>query len=297
VNDYKKYLKPETIAQLKKIELKARLVVEGFITGLHRSPYHGFSVEFAEHRQYQPGDEVKHIDWKVFGRTDKYFIKQFEEETNLRCVIAVDKSASMKFASKGNISKFEYSIYLAAALSYMLIKQRDAVGVALYDSKLRTYLPPKSKPSYIYEILKILDAAVPSGTTGCSAALDELAERINRRGLIVLISDFLEDENSVINALKHFRHRNHEVVAFHLLDPMDLNFDFGMSANFVDMETGEELVTQPHQIQKTYKNSVNNFIKNIESACRNHNIEYQTILTSDSFDKALRVFLSKRTKL
>lgn len=297
MNDYKKYLQPETIAQLKKIELKARLVVEGFITGLHRSPYHGFSVEFAEHRQYQPGDEVKHIDWKVLGRTDKYFIKQFEEETNLRCVIAIDKSASMKYASKGNISKFEYSIYLAAALSYMLIKQRDAVGVALYDSKLRTYLPPKSKPSYIYEILKTLDAAVPSGTTGCSTALDELAERINRRGLIVLISDFLEDEDSVINALKHFRHRNHEVVAFHLMDPKDMNFDFGTSANFVDMETGEELVTQPFQIQKTYKNSVNNFIKNIESNCRNHNIEYQTILTSDSFDKALRVFLSKRAKL
>jgi len=297
VDDYRKYLQPETIARLKKIELKARLVVEGFITGLHRSPYHGFSVEFAEHRQYQPGDEVKHIDWKVFGKTDKYFIKQFEEETNLRCIIAVDKSASMKYSSKGQISKFEYSIYLAAAMSYLLIKQRDAVGLALYDSKLRNYLPAKSKTSYIYELLKLLDSTEPSDTTGTSAALDELAERIHKRGLIVIISDFLEDESSVINALKHFRPRNHEVVAFHLLDPMERNFDFGSGANFVDMETGEEIVTQPYQLRKTYKQSVDEFIRTIESNCRNHKIEYQTILTSDSFDKALRVFLSKRAKL
>ncbi len=297
MEDYKKYLNPKTIAKLNKIELKAKLVVEGFITGLHRSPYHGFSVEFSEHRQYYPGDEVKHIDWKVYGRTDKYFIKQYEEETNLRCIIAVDKSASMKYASEGNISKYEYSIYLAAALSYMLMKQRDAVGLALYDTNLKTFLPPRSKTSYIYEILKTLDNTKPSDKTGTSAALDELAERINRRGLVVIMSDFLDDDISVTNALKHFRHRNHEVVVFHILDPQEIEFKFGTSANFVDAESGEEMVTQPYQIRKSYKKAVNSFIHNIQKECYNHNIDYNLITTSDTFDKALRKFLSKRARI
>lgn len=297
MNDYKKYLNPKTIAQLKKIELKSRLVVEGFITGLHRSPYHGFSVEFSEHRQYYPGDEVKHIDWKVYGRTDKYYIKQYEEETNLRCMIAVDKSASMSYASEGNIPKYEYSIYLAAALSYMLIKQRDAVGLALYDTNLQTFLPPRSKTSYINEILKTLDGTQPSKQTGTSAALDELAERINRRNLVVIISDFLDDETSVINALKHFRHRNHEVVIFHVLDPQEVDFQFGNSANFVDMENNEEIITQPYQIRKSYRTAVDTYIRNIQKECYNYNIDYNLITTSDTFDKALRKFLSKRARI
>lgn len=297
MDDYRKYLDPQTIARLKSIEMKARLVVEGFITGLHRSPYHGFSVEFAEHRQYQLGDEIKHIDWKVFARTDKYFIKQFEEETNLRCTIAVDKSASMKYASKGNLSKFEYSIYLAAAISYLMIKQRDSVGLALYDTNMRSYLPPRSKSSYISEILRMLDNTEPSDMTGTSTALNELAERISRRGLVVIISDLLEDEESIIRALKHFRHRKHEVIVFHVLDPKEITFDLGFNANFIDMETGEEILTQPGQIKKVYNQAVDNFIKRIQKECYNHKIDYNLINTSNPFDKALREFLSKRSKL
>jgi len=297
MNDYKKYLEPKTIAQLKNIELKARLVVEGFITGLHRSPYHGFSVEFAEHRQYQAGDELKYIDWKVYGRTDKYFVKQFEEETNLRSIIALDSSASMKFASKGNISKFEYASYLSAAISYLLIKQRDAVGLALYDTKLNTYLPPRSKQSYIYEILRHIAATEPSNQTGTSQALDELAERIKRRGLIVIFSDFFDDAQSVLNALKHFRHKNHEVIAFHILDPREIDFKFGFGANFKDMETGEELITQPYQIQKAYREKLHEFTNTLKKECYAHNIEYQIINTEDTFDKALREFLAKRNRV
>jgi uncharacterized protein (DUF58 family) len=297
MNDYRKYLDPKTIARLKNIDLKARLVVEGFLTGLHRSPYHGFSVEFAEHRQYHPGDDTRHLDWKVLGRSDRYFIKQFEEETNLRCIIAVDKSASMKYASPGNISKFEYSIYLAAAISYLLLKQRDGVGLALYDMNLRSYLPPKSKQTYLNEILKTLDNTVPSDQTGTAKALDELAERIKRRGLVVIISDFLDDETSVLNALKHFRHRNNEVIAFQILDPRELDLKLGIAANLKDIETGEEIITQPNQIQKDYKKTIESFIHNIKSECFAHKIEFRTISTADTFDKALNDFLAKRKKV
>lgn len=297
MQDYRKYLEPQIIAQLENIELKARLVVEGFITGLHRSPYHGFSVEFAEHRQYRAGDEIRHIDWKVFGRTEKFFVKQFEEETNLRSVLAVDSSASMGYASKGNISKFEYSTYLAAALAFMLIKQRDAIGLALYDTKVQSYLPPRSKPSYIYEILKSLVATKPANETGTSKALDELAERIKRRGLVVIFSDFFDDPQSVLNALKHFRHRNHEVLAFQVLDPREIDFKFGPGATFKDLETGEEMITQPYQIQKTYSIAVKEFIAYIETECHNHNIDYHLIKTSEPFDKALKEYLTKRSRM
>lgn len=297
MNDNRKYLQPQVVAQLANIELKARLVVEGFITGLHRSPYHGFSVEFAEHRQYRSGDEIRHIDWKVFGRTNKYFVKQFEEETNLRSVVALDASASMKFASKGNVSKFEYGAMLSAALSYLLIQQRDAVGLALYDTQIQSYLPPSSKKSFIHEILKVLENTTPSNETHTSKSLDLLAERIARRGLVVIISDFFDEHESVMNALKHFRHKKHEVVAFHLLDPREIDFQFGRAATFRDLETGEEMVTQPYQIQQTYARTMQEFIGNIKKDCRRHNIDYHLIDTSMPFDKALREYLTKRRKM
>ncbi len=297
MQDYRKYLRPEIIAKLGNMELKARLVVEGFITGLHRSPYHGFSVEFAEHRQYRPGDEIRHIDWKVFGRTDRYYVKQFEEETNLRSVIAVDSSASMGYASKGLISKYEYAIYLAAALSYMMIRQRDAVGLALYDTEIRKYLPASSRPSYISEILKALSSAETVNETGTSSSLDKLAEQFKRRGLVIVMSDFFDEPESVINALKHFRHRNHEVLAFHILDPREVDFKFGPGATFKDMETGEELVTQPYQIRKSYAEAVQNFIRDIRSACHHNNIDYHLVDTSMPFDKAMRDYMAKRRKV
>ncbi len=297
MNDYKKYLLPQTIAQLANIELKARLVVEGFITGLHKSPYHGFSVEFAEYRQYRPGEETKYIDWKVFARTDRYFVKVFEEETNLRSVIAVDKSASMRYASKGNISKFEYACTLAAALSYMLIRQRDAIGLALYDTKIETYLPPRSKQSYIHNLLRSLDSTEPSGETGTSSSLDELAERIKRRSLVVIISDFFDDIDSVKKALNHFRHKDHEVIVFQLLDPREIDFKFGRAANFKDLETGEEMVTQPYQIQRVYAKALNEFVDEIKRHTRQNNIDYHMIDTSTPFDVAIREYLAKRNRM
>ncbi len=297
MKDYRKYLRPEVIAQLENIELKARLVVEGFITGLHRSPYHGFSVEFAEHRQYNPGDPIKYLDWKVFGRTDRYYIKQFEEETNMKCVIAVDSSASMSFASKGNIPKFEYASYLAAALAFLLIKQKDATGLALYDTEINDYLPPNSRQSYIAEILKRLDSTQPANETGTASALDRLAERINRRGLVIIISDFFDDPESIMKALKHFRHKQHEVLAFQVLDPREVDFKFGPGANFKDIETGEELVTQPYQIQKAYRDAVQDFTADLKRQCLRNNIEYSLVETSQPFDKAMRDYLTKRSRM
>lgn len=297
MNDYRKYLDPETIAKLSGIELKAKLVVEGFITGLHRSPYHGFSVEFAEHRQYRHGDELRHLDWKVFGRTNKFYVKQFEEETNMRGMIAVDCSGSMAYSSKGIISKFDYSAYLAAALAMLMIKQRDAVGLALYDTEIKQFLPANSKPSYISQILKTLETAEPSNETGTASSLERLAEKIKRRGMVIVISDFFDDPKSVMKALKHFRHQNHEVIVFQILDPRELDFKIGNAATIKDMETGEEMITQPFQIQKAYSVAVQDFIDSIRRECRNHNIDYNLIDTSQPFDKAMRAYLTKRAKM
>ena len=297
MDDYRRYLKPENLAKIDSLEMKARLVVEGFITGLHRSPYHGFSVEFAEHRQYRPGDEIRHLDWKVFARSEKYYIKQYEEETNLRSMIIVDSSASMKYASQGNITKFEYASYLAASLSYLLISQRDAAGLALYDDGIRTFLPARSKQSYLSELMRTLDSTEPSNTTGTAAALDEIAERIRRRGLVVVISDFFDDTQSVLKALSHFRHKNHDIIVFQLLDPKELDFKFGPAAHFIDMETAEEMVTQPQQIQKSYAEAMHTFTQNLKKGCRNLNVDYNLIVTNDPFDKALREFVAKRSKM
>jgi uncharacterized protein (DUF58 family) len=297
MTDHRKYLQPSIIARIQGIELKARLVVEGFITGLHKSPYHGFSIEFAEHRQYMPGDEIKFIDWKVFGRTDRYYVKQYEDETNLRCTILVDSSASMNFASKGNISKFEYASYLAAAMAFMMMKQQDAVGLALYDAQVRSYLPARSKKSYIQEILRALASATPSNQTGTASALGQVAERISRRGLVIILSDFFDSMDSIVPALKRFRHNNHEVLAFQILDPRERDFNFGADAVFKDMETGDEITTQPHQIKASYASAMQTFTESLKRACRERNIDYTLLDTTQPFDTALMQFLSKRQKI
>lgn len=297
MEDHRKYLDPKATAELKGIDLKARMVVEGFITGLHKSPYHGFSVEFAEHRPYRAGDEVKNIDWKVYGRSNRFYVKQYEEETNLRATILVDISASMGFSSEDNLPKVEYASYLAASLSYMMMKQRDSVGLALYDNEVRTYLPSKSKPSYLNLILRSLEAIETTGETQTSSALDKLADQIKRRGLIVIISDFFDDLESISSALKHFRHKENEVILFQILDPRELDFNFGRAAKFIDLESKEELVTNSHQLKESYQKAVQEFISKIKNICYNQNVDYNLIVTSDPFDKALREFLSKRARL
>lgn len=295
--EYRKYLTPETISSLSSIELKAKLVVEGFITGLHKSPFHGFSIEFSEHRQYRPGDEVRNIDWKVYGRSNRFYVKQFEEETNLRSIVALDTSASMKFASVGNITKFEYASYLGAALIYLMMKQRDAAGLALYNTEIYKFLPPKSKMSYLSELLKTLETTLPSDLTGTAKSLHLLAERIKNRSFVIVISDFFDNPEEVISALKHFRHNNHEVLVIQLLDPRELDFEFGFKSNFIDLETQEDIVTEPIQIKKEYQKLLKEFTNKIEKGCRESKIDYSLITTSTPFDKAMKDYLNKRIRL
>ncbi len=294
--DYRKYLNPEIVSRLSSIELKARLVVEGFIVGLHRSPYHGFSVEFAEHRQYMPGDDFKHIDWKVYAKSDRFYIKQFEEETNLKAYILLDASNSMGFKSDG-ISKLEYGSYLAASLSYLMLKQQDAPGLLIYDEKIRSYIPPKGARSHITPILKQLSNTEPSNKTDASVAFHELADRIKRRGLIIVISDLFDDPEKMLLGLKHFRHRQHEVIVFQVLDPYERNFDYKAEARFKDMETGRELLTDPWQIRGEYKSRLKDYLEKIARTCRDSHIDYHLLDTSVPFDRALFGYLGKRSKL
>ncbi|OGU29248.1 MAG: hypothetical protein A2057_08370 [Ignavibacteria bacterium GWA2_35_9] len=295
--DYKKFLDPSIISKLNSFELRARLVVEGFMVGLHKSPYHGFSVEFTQHRPYIQGDGLKNIDWKIYGKTEKFFIKQYEEETNLKSYILLDTSNSMNFASGNNFKKLDYASTLVAALSYLMIKQQDAVGLALYSERIIKYFPPKMSKAYMHEILKNLAVVKPSEKTRTAECLNLIAEKIKRRGLVIIVSDFFDDVNSILKALKHFRYQKHEVIVFQILDPAERSFSFGKDAIFKDLETSEEITTQPYQIQKSYRDAMNEFTGKIKSECLNANIEYNLLETSTPFDKALFSYIQKRSKL
>ncbi|MBV6478045.1 MAG: hypothetical protein HGGPFJEG_00792 [Ignavibacteria bacterium] len=306
------------------MELKARMVVEGFITGLHKSPYHGFSVEFAEHRQYMPGDDLKFLDWKILGKTDRMFVKRFEEETNLKSYLLLDISKSMNFTSsrfekqglKGegflgkffnkslkqespasNLTKLEYASYLAASLAYLMLLQRDAISLATYDTKIRSFIHPHSTKANLQLILKELSSIKPENRTGTADCLNEIADKIKRRGLVIIFSDLFDDQKSVLNALNHFRYKKNEVIIFQILDPVEISFLDGNPVTLKDMETSEELYSQPFAMQKAYRESVKEFIENYKSECRKNNIDFITLSTSTPYDTALLEFLNKRKKL
>ena len=292
----KNFLDPIVISKLSRMDIRARLIVEGFISGLHKSPYHGFSVEFAEHRQYFPGDELKHIDWKVFGRMDKFYVKEYEEETNLSCHILLDCSGSMEYTSE-EITKLEYSSYLAAALAYVLIRQQDSVGLVTFDEKIRKIIPPKSSPVILKNILRELEIIKPGGKTNIEEILHSLALRIKKRGLIILISDLFDNPENVLAGLKHFRHKKHEVIVFHIMDKNEYELPFKKTILFKDIETGEEIISEPETLKKEYKNMLNSFINKYKKECFENNIDYYQINTKTSYDKVLFDYLSKRKKL
>ncbi len=293
---YRKFLHPDVVSRLANMNLRARLVVEGFIIGLHRSPYHGFSVEFSEHRQYMPGDEPKRIDWKVYGKTNRFYIKQFEEETNLKSYILLDASASMGYKS-GHISKLTYASYLAASLTYLMLRQQDSVGLVTFDQKIRKYIPPRAVSNYLHVILQELDRIRSGNQTNVSETFHELAERIKRRGLIIVLSDLFDDPYRVLSGLKHFRHRKHEVIVFHILDPMERSFNFKGETIFKDMETGDEISTQAWHIRKDYREQMQAFIETYKRHCLENRIDYVLIDTSEPFDKALFDYLIKRKRI
>lgn len=317
--DYRRYLEPHIVSRLRNLELKAKLVVEGFITGLHKSPYHGFSVEFAQHRQYMPGDDLRHLDWKMIARSDRYYIKQYEEETNLKSYILIDSSKSMNYSSKTeagstgffnklgfsknkhegtpSITKLEYASYLAAALSYLMIMQNDATSLSVYDTKVRKYIPPSSTKANLREILKTINSITSTHETGTAESLNEIANKIKRRGLVIVISDLFDDQTSVIKALKHFRYKNNEVIVFQILDPMELSFLDGNPVTLVDIETKEEMYSQPFAMRKTYQETVKEFLELYKKECMRNKIEFITLTTETPFDKALLSYLHKRKKL
>ena len=294
--DYRKFLSPQFLSKLSRMEMKARLVVEGFLIGLHRSPYHGFSVEFAEHRQYMPGDPIRDIDWKVYAKTDRYYIKEYEEETNLKAYILLDASASMGYSSN-EVSKLEYGSYLAAALGYLMLKQKDAVGLAIFDEGMRSYLPPRSARSHLHDLLKDLVRVKPSRTTQVSSTFHQMAERIKRRGLVVIISDLFSEPEDILMGLKHFRYKKNEVIVFHILDPMEKSFAYQREAIFVDMETREEVLTQPWQIRGEYQREIRDLVQLYKTHCGESRIEYVSMDTSVPLDYALFAYLQKRKRL
>ena len=291
-------LDPEVVARLAHLDVRARLVVEGFIAGMHRSPFHGFSVEFAEHRPYMPGDPLKNLDWKVWGRSDRYLVKQYTEETNLRCHLLLDLSGSMGFRSqRAAMSKLEYARSLSAALAYLMLHQQDAVGALLFAERALEYIPPRAVRSHLDVLLRTFAAAEPSGRTQLGPVLHELAERIKRRGLIVLCSDLMDRPETVLQGLQHFRHRHHEVVVFHLSDPDEIEFPYSSSSTFVDLETDRRLTTEPWEIARRYRERFAEWREFYRRHCREQRIDYVPIDTRTPFDQALLAYLEKRARL
>ena len=289
-------LTPDIISRLNNLSLKARFVVEGFIVGLHKSPYHGFSVEFSEHRAYGAGDEIRHVDWKLWGKTDRFFIKQFEEETNLKSYLLVDQSLSMTYKSK-KMTKLEYAQILAASLGYLMLKQQDAVGLTLFDDRIRVNIPARSKRSHLNIILSQMQNITAGPETTIAPVLHKTAEAIKKRGLIILISDLFDDPDKVLSGLQHFRYNGHEVIVFHVLDPQELTLDFTQRTRFRDMESGEEIVTDPWHIQSDYQKSMEQFCDYIKSNCRQKNIDYVQLSTDLPLDMALSEYLIKRKRI
>ena len=293
---YKQYMDVSTINKIDNLFLRARLVVEGFIIGMHKSPYHGFSVEFSEHRPYGYGDEIKYIDWKLWGKTDRFYIKQFEEETNLKCHVILDKSSSMSYGST-KITKFDYAKCLSAALIYLMIKQQDAVGLTTFDEKLDITIPPKSKLSHLNLLLQTMHNSSTGGETNISLLLHTLAESIHKRGLIILISDLIDDEKNVMKGLRHFRHKGHEVIIFHVMDPKEINLNFNKNINFIDIENKNELKVDARQIKTNYNKAVKEFCDYYKNECLKNNIDYIQLNTMDSLDKSLMQYLIKRANI
>ena len=294
----RRYLDPAVVARLSHLDVRARLVVEGFVAGMHRSPFHGFSVEFAEHRPYMPGDPLKNLDWKVLAKSDRYLVKQYNEETNLRCHLLLDLSGSMGFQSpRASLSKLEYARSLAAALAYLMLGQQDAVGALLFADRPVSFVPARSVRSHLDVLLKVLAAGQPQGRTKLGPSLHELAERIKRRGLVVLISDLMDRPEDVLSGLQHFRHRHHEVIVFHVLDPDEIEFPYHDTSTFVDLESGEKLTTEPWEIGERYRERLEAWRERYRRACREQLIDYVPLDTRTPFDRALLAYLEKRAKL
>jgi uncharacterized protein (DUF58 family) len=291
----RQFLDPAVVARLGTLELKARTIVEGFLTGLHRSPFKGFSVEFAEYRQYIPGDDLSTIDWKVYARSDRHYVKKFEEETNLDCHVMLDVSGSMGYGSRG-ITKYEYGQCLAASLGYLMNRQRDAVGLTAFDERIVTMLPASARPGHLRAMLITLDRLRLGQQTNVSKPLHQLADSLTKRGMVVLISDLLDDPERVVRGLKHFQYRGTDVIVFHVLDPDETAFPFERATRFEDLESGDEVMAVPAVVREHYLKSIGALIDRYKRELGACGIDYHLLSTSEPLELALMAYLSTRER-
>ncbi|MEZ6073032.1 MAG: DUF58 domain-containing protein [Pirellulales bacterium] len=293
--DYPNYLDPRTLASLEGLELRARSIVEGFVSGKHRSPHRGFSVEFAEHREYAPGDDLRRLDWKVFGRTDKLYLKQYEEETNLACHLVVDTSESMAYRGPdAALSKLDYGRCLAAALAHLVLRQQDAVGAVTFDHQIRALLRPSNNPAHLKAVIQTLEQAGHADDSGIGDVLADVAERLNKRSLVVVISDLFDDESAILRGLERLRHRRHDVIVMHTLDRAELDFPFRDIARFRDLESSGAVVADPRVLRRAYQDEINQFLQRIGTGCRSRHVDYAQMTTDAPLDLALSAFLARR---
>jgi len=289
------FLDPTVLAGLDNLELRARVAVEGFLSGLHKSPHRGFSVEFNDYRHYQRGDDMRHLDWKLYARSDKFYIKQYEDETNVRCVILLDTSASMGYSS-GGLSKLNYGVTLASALSYFIMRQRDAVGLITFDDQVREYIPAKCRQPHLMHILRTL-STVESGTkTDVVKPLTDLAASLTKKSIVILITDMLDDEERIINTLQNLRGMGNDIITFQIMDDAELNFPFNEASEFIDMENNESYITSPAAIRKAYLNNLNEVLSYCKKKCQSSGVDYCLLNTAEPLDEALTSYMSKRAK-
>jgi uncharacterized protein (DUF58 family) len=291
----RRFLDPAVVARLGTLELTARTIVEGLLSGLHRSPFKGFSVEFAEYRQYIPGDDLATIDWKVYARSDRHYVKKYEEETNLDCHVMLDVSGSMAYGSRG-ITKFEYAQCLAASLAYLMSRQRDAVGLTSFDDRVTARLPASARPGHLRAFLITLDQLEPGRETDVARPLHQLAESLTKRGLVVLISDLLDDPDRVVRALRHFQFRGTDVIVFHVLDPDEIEFPFERATRFEDLETDEEVMAVPAVVRSHYLKEMTGLIERYRRELGASGIDYRLMTTTEPLEMALLAYLSTRAR-
>jgi uncharacterized protein (DUF58 family) len=291
------FLDPHILAKVHGLELRARRIVEGYVAGLHRSPYRGFSNEFAEHREYAPGDDLRYVDWKVFGKTDRFYLKQFEAETNLLCYLLLDTSESMTYQGPGApLSKLAYAQCAAAALAYLVLHQHDAVGLATFDQEVRRLLRPSSNPTQLKELLRVMEETTAARKTRTGPIFHDLAERFVRRGIVIVLSDLFDDVDAMLSGLKHFRHRQHDVIIFQVLDPAELDFPFQQVTLFKGLESEGNIVTEPRSLRAAYQQEVQSFLKRLRTGCRAQQIDYLTVRTDQPLDTVLTAFFASRKK-
>jgi len=294
--DSRRYLDPRVLDKIEGLDLKARLIVEGYISGLHRSPFRGFSVEFAEHREYVPGDDIRFLDWKVYGRSDRLYIKRYEDETNLEATLVVDVSASMTYRGVSCAhTKLDYARWAAAALAYLITQQQDAVGLCLFDDHVRKTLPTGNNPLHLKTIIGALDQAAPTPGTAVGKALKEVAETLRRRGLVLLFSDLLDDPRTIVAGLEALRHRGHEVVVFHVLDRDETTFPFERLTRFTDLEGPTEVVADPEALRVAYLAEVEDFQRRVRRSCLANRIDFVPLDTTEPLGTTLSAYLARRS--